>query len=189
MYAGIDGCKVGWICVRVEGNQPLFNLAKRIEDMEYIVSNRLSLIDIPIGLAESSIRVCDSQAHKLLRPKRHNSVFVTPIRDAVYAESYKEACEANYKATGKKISKQAWSISKKVREIDAFKKLFPEIALRESHPEVCFWALNGGIPCEYPKKTDKGIKERLDILENELSGIRQMIISYCEATQKKMCWD
>jgi len=34
-----------------------------------------------------------------------------------------------------------------VREIDAFKREFPGVALREAHPEVCFWALNSQMAC------------------------------------------
>jgi predicted RNase H-like nuclease len=36
--------------------------------------------------------------------------------------------------------------------------------LRESHPEVCFWALNGATPMKYNKKTAEGQRERVLLL-------------------------
>lgn len=125
----------------------------------------MALIDIPIGLSDHSERVCDIEARQILKPKRHSSVFLTPVRAATYAESYEEACRINFAATGKKISKQAWNILPKVREIDAFTREFPGVALREAHPEVCFRALNSKTACSYNKKSSAGIGERLSILD------------------------
>ncbi len=35
-------------------------------------------------------------------------------------ESYEKACEVNEKLTGKRISKQAWNIIPKIRDVDSF---------------------------------------------------------------------
>jgi predicted RNase H-like nuclease len=37
--------------------------------------------------------------------------------------------------------------------------------VRESHPEVCFYALAGGTPMRYNKKRAEGFGERLRVLE------------------------
>ncbi len=185
MAAGIDGCRFGWIAVRIEQNKVSFELARSIRDIPFIFENDMMLIDMPIGLSDHSERACDIEARKILKPKRHSSVFLTPVRAAAYAESYEEACQINFAATGKKISKQAWNILPKVREIDAFKREFPGVALREAHPEVCFWALNGKTACSQNKKTSAGISERLSILERTLPGISQKITAFGDSNLKK----
>ena len=37
--------------------------------------------------------------------------------------------------------------------------------VRESHPEICFWALAGGQPMKHYKKTDQGLSERRKLLK------------------------
>ena len=44
----------------------------------------------------------------------------------------------------------------------------PEV--REVHPEVCFWALNGHVPLNHRKATPLGQAERLGILGNYLDN-------------------
>ena len=185
MYAGIDGCRFGWIAVRIEQGQVSFELTRSIRAIPSIFENDLTLIDIPIGLSDHFERACDIEARQILKPKRHSSVFLTPVRAAAYAESYAEACRINFAATGKKISKQAWNILPKVREIDAFKREFPGATLREAHPEVCFWALNNNTACSHNKKTPVGSSERLSIIERTLPGISQQITAYADSNLKK----
>ncbi|MCF7929477.1 MAG: DUF429 domain-containing protein [Spirochaetales bacterium] len=185
MHAGIDGCRYGWLAARVDQAEVIFELARSIRYISSVFENDMTLIDIPIGLSDHSERACDIEARRILKPKRHSSVFLTPVRAAAYAESYEEACRINFVATGKKISKQAWNILPKVREIDAFKSEFPGVALREAHPEICFWALNGKTACSHNKKTPAGISERLNILERTLPGISHKITAYADANLKK----
>jgi predicted RNase H-like nuclease len=133
----------------------------------------LILVDIPIGLPSKDIpqRRCDKDARRILSPKRHSSVFSPPSREALNAESYEAACMINQKITGRKISRQAWGITPKIREMDEFLKKQPEAGscIRETHPEVCFWSLNGGVPLRYSKKTEAGYRERMAVLTPLLS--------------------
>ena len=56
--------------------------------------------------------------------------------------------------TGKGLSRQAFAIAPKIKEVDDFLQSCPtaEVTVREAHPEICFWALNGGCPMRYQKK-------------------------------------
>jgi predicted RNase H-like nuclease len=115
--------------------------------------------------------------------KRGSSVFPAPSRDAVYARSYEEANEINFRLLRKKISKQTWNIAMKIREVD---ELLDGVKntngkIRESHPEICFWALAGGKPMDFPKKSNQGIEERLQLLQNHCQ-LSEKIFS--EAKQK-----
>jgi predicted RNase H-like nuclease len=65
--------------------------------------------------------------------------------------------------TNRALSKQAFAILPKIREVDSV--MTPELQqrVREMHPEVAFCVLNGG-PLVHRKKTQQGQQERLEIL-------------------------
>jgi hypothetical protein len=80
----------------------------------------LVLVDIPIGLPSNGRRACDLEARRLLGRPRASSVFPVPCREAVYENSYAEACRLNKQKLGIQISKQTWNIVKKIAEIDSY---------------------------------------------------------------------
>lgn len=166
-YIGIDGCKLGWFSVSINGNNDW-----AIDIYSDILSlstddTSLVLIDVPIGLPYDESRKCDLEARKLLTSARGSSVFPTPCREATRATDYREACLVNEKHLSVRLSQQSWNICNKIAEVDEFiidnKDSFN---IRESHPEVCFWALAGGRPMEYNKKRKKGQEERLELLQS-----------------------
>jgi len=170
-YLGVDGCKAGWFFVAIgPENEAEFGVFESIDplfqaypDAEYI------LIDIPIGLPSkvNKIRTCDTEARKVLKPKRHNSVFSPPCREALPVSTYEAACRINKKITGRKISRQVYHLSQKIREVDNLlnQNFEARKIIRETHPEVCFWALAGFKPMDHYKKTPQGLKERLGLLK------------------------
>jgi len=169
-YLGIDGCKAGWFFVSIgPGGESEFGIFGNIENLFSAYSDaKWMLIDIPIGLPSAEIpkRVCDSQARQILRLDRHHSIFSPACREALSATTYEEACKINHQITGRKISQQAYQIRKKILDVDGLLAAEPKArkVLRESHPEICFWALADQIPMVHYKKTEKGLTERLDIL-------------------------
>jgi len=184
---GIDGCKAGWCVCRLDysGNWAL-ELFPDFQSVWNKYHNAASiLIDIPIGLSDAGHRQCDLDARELLGPK-WASIFLTPCRNAVYAGSYREACTINNETCNQKISKQAWALSPKVREVDEIMCINSgDIELiSESHPELCFQALNHGQPLLFSKKHYNGIKERLGLLQSLLQNAED-IVGYGEATFKR----
>jgi predicted RNase H-like nuclease len=138
--AGADGCRGGWILFRVEVPSRCTSietvdlrsvLRRRPEGLECVA------IDIPIGLLDGP-RACDLAARVMLGQPRGCSVFPTPCRAAVQAASYAEACEANLARTGRRISRQAWRITAKIREVDEALTSAHQAWAFEIHPEVCF---------------------------------------------------
>ncbi len=167
MYIGIDGIKDGWISI-IYGDDgyketDIYRSIKELwKDNDGV---DLSLIDIPIGLSSSDepSRKCDEEARKMLTPRRHQSVFSPPIRDALRADTYKDANNIQRELTGKGISKQSWNITSKIKEVDKFLRDNRDIAgdkLRESHPEVCFYGVTG-----YPMKNSKTQQPRNAVIE------------------------
>ena len=167
---GVDGCKGGWFAVDIAAGGDwaigIFTDIKSLWQQVY-QSTSLMLIDVPIGLPAQHPRSCDVAARKVLR-KRAASVFPVPCRKALQAPDYKSASNINFQETGKNISVQSWNISSRINEVDAFLSVTPEARerTRESHPEVCFWALNGGCPMQFNKKTAEGYRERTYLLQN-----------------------
>jgi predicted RNase H-like nuclease len=78
------------------------------------------------------------------------------------ATTYAGACQIGEAADGRKLSQQAWSILPKIREVDKFLRADPTLNkwVREVHPELCFWAWNGGKAMAQRKKSSSGRAER-----------------------------
>lgn len=97
-----------------------------------------------------------------------NSVFPAPARAVLDASDYEAAKRRSREVTGgKAVSKQTFAIVPKIREVDALLHCDAKARrlVREIHPEVCFWALNGCKPMKHDKKDEAGFRERLDVLE------------------------
>ncbi|MGV9171451.1 MAG: DUF429 domain-containing protein [Promethearchaeia archaeon] len=180
-FYGIDGCSGGWLTIGTTDMQEwdikIYSTIK--EFWNDILEPEIVLIDIPIGLKDNgpAARECDKIARRILTGKRSSSIFPTPCRSALNASNYKEANKINREKTGKGLSKQTWYISNKIKEVDNFlreNQKLEEIII-ESHPELCFTALNDYKPIEHYKKTEMGIKERLKVLEKYYKKVKNLI--------------
>jgi predicted RNase H-like nuclease len=184
-FAGVDGCKGGWVAVITDGRVSWdISVLESIESLWARNKNAsLILIDIPIGLAFRERRRCDVEARKLLGAPRSSSLFPVPSRSAAEAVDLEAAKEANTRDLGVSLSLQTWGICPKISEVDRFLGINPraEKIIRESHPEICFWALAGGRSMAHSKKTKEGVAERLNILKG-INGKCQQL--YEEALSK-----
>lgn len=187
---GIDGCKVGWVAVGITDTgfdiEILNNIASIVD------SNFDSiLIDMPIGLPESTSDIRpDGAVRKLLKGKA-SSIFNTPCRQAVYAETYEEANKINRQIMGKGLSKQSYAICGKIREIDEFLKRYPKYKnkLLESHPELCFAKLNEGEPIYENKHTFEGTRRRIELLSRYYDKTDDVITNAVSNPRLKNCLD
>jgi len=174
---GIDGCRAGWFAIINQNGHWSYTLAPSIDALlgDHNAADRI-FIDIPLGLAEDQTRQCDQLARRLLSPYRHSSVFSTPVRKAVYAPDYTQACQINAQQTGRKITRQTWNICPKIREMDTWLRQHPEAQSRvyESHPEVAFYALNEARPLQTQKKSSEGREQRLALLARAIGNARPL---------------
>ncbi len=114
-----------------------------------------------------------------------SSIFKTPCRQAVYANTYGEANEINRWIMGKGLSSQSFAICGKIKEIDEFLNNSPRYKNRllESHPELCFTILNSGEPLYENKKTYEGTRKRVELLSRYYDKA-EGIIAYARGNQK-----
>jgi predicted RNase H-like nuclease len=179
IFAGVDGCRAGWFAVFLaEKNEkncewkigifPKFSFLIDFLKKEYEQAEPLILIDIPIGLRPGGRgeRLSDRGARSVLKIRK-SSIFPVPCREAIYSESYEKACKVNEKLNGKRISKQAWNIVPKIRDVDSFliqNEIYRE-KVKEVGPEICFQSFTD-FPMKYSKKSPEGFLERKEVLKS-----------------------
>lgn len=167
LSVGIDGCKGKWVAVALNENSFEVDKFNTIDEICERYSNSDSMIiDMPIGLVENTNEVRpESTARRYLKGKS-SSIFNVPCREAVYSDSYEEACNKNRSILGVGLSKQSYNVCSKIREVDEFLNKNPQWKNRllEGHPEVCFAKLNNEKPILENKTKIEGQNRRIDIL-------------------------
>ena len=189
-YVGVDGCPAGWIAVGlgdgVESCVKVFGRGKFPKLLDRFSGASVVLVDIPIGLHEDGkprFRDCDRKARKLLGD-RMSSVFPVASRqllDKVIAKEWERESASKWSSRkwGRQVNAQEFGIFQKTHEVDKALPLDESVAskVREAHPEVCFWALNGGnntSAMSIGKKKALGFWQRFRVVRcnlQEVSGI------------------
>ena len=184
--------------------QSLFNEEK-------VGERDLILVDIPIGLPtvghrESAFRQCDEEARGELGVRK-SSVFPVPCRGALEylrdeleigrtddalkerAWKWKNARPAlndrkpPVRRGEGRMTAQSFAILSKIAEVDDLlrESVRAKQVIRETHPEVCFWALNPkGKPMKFTKKHGLGFHDRVCLLDEHRPGAKNAIIKACK---------
>ncbi len=164
LVAGVDAYKKGWVVVVLKDGafsgalvfSAIGELLTALADAPVIG------IDIPIGLPTSAKRTADGEARAFVGP-RQSSVFPTPPRAVIEAETYEEARRVAKDRYGIGVSSQAYrGLRAKILEVDAV--IGSDNRLIEVHPEVSFRAL-AEHALQYSKRTWNGQMERRRLLE------------------------
>jgi len=183
--AGVDGCPAGWFVVASVVKPPVKLGAKYLDfcvasSFAEVLSKtrqcKLVCVDIPIGLSDGDKpRQCDVQARKILGPGRASSIFPPPIRQCLSAKDPQTASEICFKHSGKKLNRQSFFIMPKIREVDRAMTPQRQQRVREIHPELAFWALNGGKPMQHKKRQLAGRNERMRLLSPIFCGLEKFV--------------
>ena len=168
---GIDGCRGGWVAVRLVGSGLTWTTAP-VDRIDLLVGpDAVAGIDIPIGLAEHGLRDCDSLARAAL-PGAASRVFTTPPRAVIElgpAAPNSEVQEVSRRLSGRGVSRQALHLAPRILAVDALLARSPGLAVVEVHPELSFAALAGRVLSR--KKGDAGVAERIGALRGWLPGV------------------
>ncbi|HLK42013.1 MAG TPA: DUF429 domain-containing protein, partial [Thermoleophilia bacterium] len=172
---GVDGCRRGWVVATgpATGGLVKVGVTTRVEELMPLVDSGHAVsvaIDMPIGLADAGARCCDREARRFVGVRR-GSVFPAPARDVLAATSYEDACARSRAASGVAVSRQTWNLVAKITELDQCMSPARQEVVVEAHPESGFAVLGGG-PCQWPKRTAEGRRERERLLALVFPGVR-----------------
>lgn len=162
---GADACKAGWVGIVLSGGDVRAHVHAEIGGLVSLAAAAGPLaaiaIDIPIGLADESLRQADLLARKVAGA-RWASVFVTPVRAGLAASDHRAASALNRQLTGAGISRQAFNLRDKILQVDRW---LPQARcpVVEAHPELCFGAM-AGAPLSDSKSTWAGAVRRRQLL-------------------------
>ncbi len=163
---GVDACKTGWVGIALGDHAPVPYFATHIDELLAAADGdgRIEVvgIDMPIGLPDHGVRQADVLA-RLEIGGRRSSVFMTPVRAALHADTHAHAVEINRRATGHGVSIQAFALKSRVLEVDAWVRQARRRVV-EVHPEVCFARLAGGRHLRSAKSTWAGAETRRQLL-------------------------
>lgn len=180
---GVDACPYGWFATVLTGASIETELYEDFPEVHADNQEARVFVDIPVGLPTRSRRRCDIEAHDLLGC-RGNSVFFPPCESAVAIGDYDEANERHREDMENGLSQQAHAISDKINEVRTVVGEAYDGPIYESHPELCFYALNGQ-PIAYSKSSKRGLAFRRHLLEEKHSGMNDEYEQILDNTLRK----
>lgn len=175
---GIDGCRGGWFAILLLENAYGFTTYQNWKSLldQHLVSiwpAEVIAVDMPIGLIDHGRRPCDQLARKRLSAAsggsgRTSSIFSPPRRPMLSMIDYDKAnawgkAQGPLKTHGGGLSKQAWNLKAKIREIDDLIHPDQQDIIIEAHPELAFLRRNNNTALA-SKHTNAGRIKRIEIL-------------------------
>lgn len=160
MYAGVDGCREGWVGFVlpdervIEGHSTFAGLMEQLAALGVEVVS----VDMPCSVPKRGARPCDLAVKQALGPFGA-SLFITPTAAALAAPTQAEATRINRALGGTGVSAQAFALRHKIAEVAAASWPVP---LVEVHPELTFQVLG---PVTHRKRSWAGLRERVEVLE------------------------
>jgi predicted RNase H-like nuclease len=160
---GVDGWRGAWVGARLDGRAvellalPDAAAVLAVPDVEVVC------IDMPIGLSDDGVRLCDVEARRRLG-RAGSSVFPTPVRAVLATDDYAEARALSRAATDppRAPSAQSFQLVRAIRSLDDALGDPPTDRVVEVHPELAFRALDPAV--RDPKGTARGMAQRLAAL-------------------------
>jgi predicted RNase H-like nuclease len=160
---GVDGWRGAWVGARLDGRAvellalPDAAAVLAVPDVEVVC------IDMPIGLSDDGVRLCDVEARRRLG-RAGSSVFPTPVRAVLATDVYAEARALSRAATDppRAPSAQSFQLVRAIRSLDDALGDPPTDRVVEVHPELAFRALDPAV--RDPKGTARGMAQRLAAL-------------------------
>jgi predicted RNase H-like nuclease len=160
---GVDGWRGAWVGARLDGRAvellalPDAAAVLAVPDVEVVG------IDMPIGLSDDGVRLCDVEARRRLG-RAGSSVFPTPVRAVLATDDYAEARALSRAATDppRAPSAQSFQLVRAIRSLDDALGDPPTDRVVEVHPELAFRCGLGGVTDR--KGTARGTMQRLRAL-------------------------
>lgn len=182
---GIDGCPSGWIAV-AESDDGLNACVHPdwISVMRNHQRTSLIAVDIPIGLPARGARLCDIETRRYLGGPRGSSVFPTPVRECLLPGSYEEVCARHRRCDGRGLSRQAFNLLPKIRQVDQYLRDHSSdwLRVREVHPEVSFKIWNAECALQHRKTHRSGRTQRERLIDSVWNAERERLFDVVKGT-------
>jgi len=178
MLVGVDGCRGGWIAVSDWGGSLDVGVHENwLSLVDNVKPDALIAVDIPIGLPARGARACDVEARRFLGIPRGSSVFPAPVRACLATGSYETIAARHRRADGRGLSKQAFHLLPKIRQLDEYLLEHTREISRvyEIHPEVSFATWNEGRALQHSKASAAGRAEREQLIDAIWQGERERL--------------
>jgi predicted RNase H-like nuclease len=160
---GVDGWRGRWVAARLEDRAVALSLLEDAAAVLAVPDVEVVGIDMPIGLSDDGVRLCDVEARRRLG-RAGSSVFPTPVRAVLATDDYAEARALSRAATDppRAPSAQSFQLVRAIRSLDDALGDPPTDRVVEVHPELAFRALDPAV--RDPKGTARGMAQRLAAL-------------------------
>lgn len=170
---GVDGTRGGWVGALLPASGEGTITFVSGPDLRTLIERACSqvpvhavAVDTPIGLPDTGRRQADVLARRRLG-RRASSVFSTPVRDALAAETYAQARQVSLERTGgTSLSAQSYALRTAILDVDGYVGGTPDMRVVEVHPELSF-AVMSGAPLMTRKRDPEGVAERLGVLRTQ----------------------
>ena len=173
--AGIDRWRGGWVIAELSTTRVTLWTAKHIADAcDRLATHEAVAIDMPIALAPRGTRSAEAEIRSVLGSSAR-SVFTSPTRAAVVAESQRAATDINRAHEGPGISAQAFGLFASICELRATLDGPGFAHWWETHPETSFALMNDGPPLA-SKRTAGGVGQRLEQIARHLGLNHQVLL-------------
>lgn len=169
---GIDGCKKGFMIARLNDSILSFSIENDLNSIIY--EKDLILIDVPLGCPNSVEELRPEPMMRHYLKKRASCVFNVPALQCFSSNQYDEVNKINKAFLNKGLSTQSFGIMPIIKKVNDFVIDYPDLNLHESHPELVFTWMKGGI-LDYSKHKPEGIQERVEILISMYPSIKNYL--------------
>jgi predicted RNase H-like nuclease len=174
LVAGVTPCRGGWLVASAKLQGTIFapEDPRRVDSFIEVVDERPSFsivgLNAPVGYLNATKvggRTCDHEARVLLG-RRGSAVKSAPVRldssrDIDLLPDHLDA-----------ISRV---LLRRYREVANEMAPFRQRNIYEINPELSFFQLNGEIPLQWSKHSEKGVEERRALLEEKVPGVLRII--------------
>jgi predicted RNase H-like nuclease len=170
---GVDAAKGGWVAVELVATEGVPSGVGRmawfgsfLDVVSAFPTASVIAVDMPIGLpAAGRRREADDAARRFVGP-RGSSVFATPSRELLDAETYGDARAIAVRRMVPSLSAQAYALAPRIREVAVVVAAPGGERVVEVHPEVSFRQMKGAV-LRTKKRDAAGVVERFALLAQQ----------------------
>jgi len=174
LVAGVTPCRGGWLVASAKLQGTVFAPEDpiHIDTFADVVDQRPTFsavaLNAPVGYLNQAVeggRSCDREARALLGI-RGPSVKSAPVR----SDSRREI-----DLRPDNLDAISQTLLARYREVAAEMAPFRQRTIYEAHSELSFYQLNGDVPLQWSKHSEKGSAERRALLEQKIPGVERIL--------------